>query len=166
MTATDYPQNGVFAMPGIDPAIVYAGGDLPFRPSQAPGNQAADPADGPGRPTVLVVDDMQMVADTTAEILNRQGFRAVTAYNGVSALRLVEDLKPDYLLADIVMPIMNGVELAIAVARSQPATRIVLFSGQAGVTDFLREAKIQGYDFEILAKPIHPEKLIAYLKKK
>lgn len=112
------------------------------------------------KPTILVVDDQQLLADTTAEILNQSGFRASRAYGGHSALEIARKLKPDYLLTDILMPGMNGVELAITVSKELPKTRIVLFSGQAGITDILRQAKEDGYVFELLAKPIHPEKLV------
>ena len=118
------------------------------------------------KPTILVVDDQQLLADTTAEILNQSGFRASRAYAGQSALEIARKLKPDYLLTDILMPGMNGVELAIIVSKELPKTRIVLFSGQAGITDILRQAKEDGYLFELLAKPIHPEKLVERLRQK
>ena len=118
------------------------------------------------KPTILVVDDQHIIADTTAEVLNRSGFRATRAYNGHSALDMALELKPDYLLTDIMMPGMNGIELAITIQQQLPATLIVLFSGQAGITDILRQAEDNGHEFSLLAKPIHPEKLLEYLKKK
>lgn len=118
-----------------------------------------------GKPTILVVDDQHMIADTTAEVLNRSGFRAVRAYNGHSALDIALELRPDYLLTDIMMPGMNGLDLAIVIQKQLPATLIVLISGQAGIAEILREAK-DGHEFSLLAKPIHPEKLLEYLKKK
>jgi CheY-like chemotaxis protein len=133
---------------------------------------AAEEQDGAGisrqlrKPTILVVDDQQMIANTTTMVLNQSGFRAECAYNGQSALERALNLKPDYLLTDIVMPGMNGVDLAICVRNQLPATVIVLISGQAGITDLLREAKDGGHEFNLLAKPIHPEKLLEYLKKK
>lgn len=118
------------------------------------------------RPTILVVDDQQMIADTTTMVLNQSGFRAERAYSGQSALDMALNLKPDYLLTDIVMQGMNGVDLAIRIRRELPATVIVLISGQAGVTDLLRQAHESGHEFNLLAKPIHPEKLLEYLKSK
>jgi CheY-like chemotaxis protein len=118
------------------------------------------------KPTVLVVDDQQMVADTTAEVLNRSGYRAVCAYSGESALALALELKPDYLLTDVLMPGMNGVELAIAISKQLPKTKIVLFSGQAGLSDSLTQATDNGYSFDLLAKPLHPSKLLQHLKQK
>jgi CheY-like chemotaxis protein len=116
------------------------------------------------KPSILVVDDQQIIADSLLDILNGAGFRAVVAYDGVSALRMAESAPPDYLLTDVVMPVMNGVELAIAISKKYPATRIVLFSGQVGISDILLQGKQQGYEFDLIAKPIHPDKLIDHLK--
>jgi CheY-like chemotaxis protein len=118
------------------------------------------------KPTILVVDDQRMIADTTAEVLNQSGFRASRTYSSHSALEMARELKPDYLLTDVLMPGMNGVELAIEIARELPMTRIILFSGQAGITDILHRAKDNGYVFELLSKPIHPEKLVDHLRRK
>lgn len=118
------------------------------------------------KPTVLVVDDQQMIADTTKEVLKRLGFKAVSTYSGDSALQIAAKMKPDYLLTDVLMPGMNGVELAIMIKNQMPATRIVLFSGQAGITDIMAKARADGYNFELLAKPIHPEKLVEHLRRK
>lgn len=118
------------------------------------------------KPTILVVDDQQLIADTTRDVLNRLGFKAVSAYNGQSALKIAAKLKPDYLLTDVLMPGMNGVDLAIALQKEMPKTKIVLFSGQAGITDIVSKAKADGHIFDLLAKPIHPEKLLEHLKRK
>jgi CheY-like chemotaxis protein len=90
------------------------------------------------KPTILVVDDHKIIADTTAEILNRFGFRAVRTYDAQTALQIAAKLKPDFLLTDVSMPIMNGVELAIVITKLLPATKILLFSGQAGVSNSAR----------------------------
>jgi CheY-like chemotaxis protein len=118
------------------------------------------------RPTILVVDDQQVIADTTMMVLNQSGFRAERAYSSQSGLEMALKMKPDYLLSDIVMPGMNGIDLAIRVRRELPSTVIVLISGQTGVTDLLRDAHERGHEFNLLAKPTHPEKLLEYLKQK
>jgi CheY-like chemotaxis protein len=118
------------------------------------------------KPTILVVDDEKIIADTTAEILNRFGFRAVRTYDAQTALQIAAKLKPDFLLTDVSMPTMNWVELAIAITKLLPATKILLFSGQAGISDNLRERGEEGYAFDIVAKPIHPEKLMEHLKER
>lgn len=114
--------------------------------------------------TVLVADDEHLIADTTAEILKRSGFNAVCAYDGLSALELALRINPDFVLTDVVMPRMNGVQLAIAVRKALPATAILLLSGQAGITEIVEGGRHEGYLFELIAKPIHPEKLLQRLR--
>lgn len=116
------------------------------------------------QPRILVVDDERLLADTTAAVLRRAGFNAKTAYDGFTALEMTSSFHPDYLLTDIMMPGMNGVELAITISQMYPATRILLFSGQAGIADILMDSKIKGYEFPLLAKPVHPKRLIEGLR--
>jgi DNA-binding response OmpR family regulator len=115
--------------------------------------------------TVMIVDDEETLANTTAEILNAAGFYAFVAYDGETALDLAAKLLPDILLTDVVMPNMNGVELALAVEDKFPQTTVILFSGQAGTSDIIDRAQAEGHSFELLAKPIHPLKLIERLKR-
>jgi CheY-like chemotaxis protein len=115
-------------------------------------------------PKVLVVDDERRIADTLTEILQMSGFQVATAYDGREALEAVGRFHPDYLLSDVLMPRMNGVELAIAIQKMFPSARILLFSGQAGISEILLEGKKQGFEFEVIAKPVHPLKLIERLK--
>ena len=116
--------------------------------------------------TVVVVDDERVIADTTKEILKRSGFDAHCAYDGHSGLELAIQLSPDFVLTDVVMPNMNGVQLAIALSKALPATEILLLSGQAGVTEILDRGRREGYTFELIAKPVHPEKLLQRLGQK
>ncbi len=115
---------------------------------------------------VLVVDDEQLIADTITEILKRNGFNAVCAYSGEQALQVARRFSPDCLLADVLMPFMNGVELAITIRKISAATRILLFSGHANSADLLNEARLRGHHFDVVAKPIHPEKLMQLLREK
>ena len=112
---------------------------------------------------VLVVDDERLLADTTAAILRGVGFDTQVAYDGWEALETARSFHPDYLLTDIMMPMMNGVELAIAITKMFPAAKIWLFSGQTGISDILENGHSQGYNFPLLAKPVHPLRLIESL---
>jgi CheY-like chemotaxis protein len=120
--------------------------------------------DDPVKPRVLIVDDERLLADTTAAILGSAGFRTTTAYDGWEALETARSFHPDYLLTDVMMPLMNGIELAIAVTKMLPNTKIVLFSGQAGISEIVEEGHAHGYEFPLLAKPVHPLRLIEALK--
>ena len=149
----------------IDPEIFQAG-DKFFNDLYAARRSRAD-ADEPDSdsPSILVVDDHRLIADSLAEILNLSGFRPAVAYDGETALKIALELHPDYLLTDVVMPSMNGVDLAVTVRKKLPDTTILLFSGQAGTKDMLEEARREGYSFDLVSKPIHPELLLEYLRR-
>lgn len=116
------------------------------------------------KPGILVVDDERVLADTTAAVLRGAGYDAKTAYDGYDALEIIKTFHPDFVLTDIMMPAMNGLELAITIRKTYPRTRVVLFSGQAGIADMLEESRTRGYEFPLLAKPIHPSQLIEKLR--
>ena len=113
---------------------------------------------------VLVVDDEHRIADTLAAILNQSGFDAFAVYTGISAVDRARELSPDLVISDVIMPDMNGIEAAILIRRMLPACKILLFSGQAATADLLERARTQGHEFEILAKPVHPQDLLAKLR--
>lgn len=110
---------------------------------------------------VFVVDDERCIADTLAVILRTSGFDANVYYDAHSALAQLDSLRPDLVITDVVMPGMSGIEMAVLIRDRQPACKILLFSGQAATADMLEEARRRGYDFELLAKPIHPTDLLA-----
>ena len=137
--------------------------DLPGDSALASSN--LNPGNEERRRTVLIVDDEPLIADTLAEILNNSGnFVAVAVYDGASALEQVRNTGPDILITDVVMPEMNGIELAKAIKSLYPKTRIVLLSGQAQTRDFMQQAEHEGYGFELWAKPIHPDIVLERLK--
>ncbi len=115
---------------------------------------------------ILVVDDERVISDTMAVILNQAGFEARAVLSGKNAIKTLESFTPDVLLCDVIMPEMNGIELALRMRHLVPGCRILLFSGQAATSTLLEEAKAQGHEFEILAKPIHPSELLQKLRNK
>ncbi|MFC5865394.1 response regulator [Acidicapsa dinghuensis] len=116
------------------------------------------------KPRVLVADDERVIADTLAMILNNSGFQARVAYSGEKALELASEYRPDMLISDVIMGGLNGIDAAIRIREILPAIKILLFSGQAATADLLEKARAQGYEFEILAKPVHPQDLLAKLR--
>src|SRR5262245_32166648 len=115
------------------------------------------------KPRVLVVDDERVIADTLATILNQNGFEATAVYTGTDAVDRAVANRPDLVISDVIMPDMNGIEAAIRIRRALPGCKILLFSGQAATADLLEKARSQGHEFEILAKPVYPQDLLARL---
>jgi CheY-like chemotaxis protein len=117
-----------------------------------------------GKPKVLVADDERVIADTLSIILNQAGFEATAVYSGEKAVETAKTLKPDMLISDVIMNDLNGIDAAIRIRELLPTIKILLFSGQAATADLLEKAHAQGYDFEILAKPVHPQDLLSKLR--
>ena len=112
---------------------------------------------------VLILDDEQLIANTLALILNRNGFEARAVYNAKEAIETAAELSPDVLISDVIMEGMTGIEAAIRISELVPKCRIILFSGQAATADLLERAEANGHHFEIIAKPIHPRLLLDWL---
>jgi CheY-like chemotaxis protein len=116
------------------------------------------------KPKVLVVDDERVIADTLAMILNQSGFEARAVYSGEKAVEQASSFKPDMLITDVIMADLNGIDAAIMIRALLPNIKILLFSGQAATADLLEKARAKGYEFEILAKPVHPQDLLSRLQ--
>ena len=127
----------------------------------APPTDERPSGEGSYRKRILVVDDETAIADTIAKILTLSGYAAVAAYDGDSALETALITPPELLLTDVVLPGMNGVELAITIKRFYPDCKILLFSGQASTTDLLANAHSSGHRFTLLSKPVPPQDLLA-----
>lgn len=134
----------------------------PIGTEQADSSSAAI---GEGR-RIFVIDDEDTIADSLAEILKGHGFDAVPFYEGKDAIDSARERCPDIVLSDVIMPRLNGIETVLAIRQTCPAARIVLFSGQAGTADILRQARADGHEFELLPKPLHPEQLLRQLKRR
>jgi DNA-binding NtrC family response regulator len=127
------------------------------------GLKPAPEEDGSMKRSILVVDDERSITDTLVMILNEAGFEARGAYNGLEGATQARAQCPNILLSDVLMPKMDGIQLALEVLKACPETRIVLISGQAATADYLERARSQGYEFEFLPKPLEPEELLAHL---
>jgi CheY-like chemotaxis protein len=109
---------------------------------------------------ILVVDDEKRIADTLTAILRLKNYHAEAAYDGLRGIEMYRRLQPALVISDVVMPGMTGIEMAIALQQEFSKCRVLLFSGQGATSDLLELARAQGYEFEVLAKPVHPDQLL------
>ena len=117
-------------------------------------------------PLILVADDERVVAESLVQILQQGGFEAAYALNGEAAVQSARKNRPDVVICDILMPVMNGLEAAKQIRTILPQTNIILFSGQAAAAKLLERAEADGYRFELLANPVDPEVLLAIIARK
>lgn len=113
-------------------------------------------------PSIIVIDDDNLVRRTLATILERDGHAVRGASNGRDALALIRSEPPDILITDIIMPEMDGISFIREIRASLPAMKILAISGggRASNLEFLELAKSMGAD-DILRKPIDRKKLLA-----
>src|SRR5579862_4738220 len=112
---------------------------------------------------IYVVDDEHIIANTLSAILRGSGYDSIAFYSAESALASCERQRPDFVISDVSMPGMNGVEMAMQLRTRFPKCGVLLFSGQFGTRELLDKAYEKGFDFELLTKPVHPKDLLAKL---
>lgn len=115
-------------------------------------------------PRILIADDEKVIADSLVKILSNNGYEAHAVYSGEDAVETAVRIRPDIVLTDVVMGLMSGVVAGMMIRRSVPECRVILISGQAGITPLLQIGESKGHVFELLAKPIDPDRLLEYLK--
>jgi CheY-like chemotaxis protein len=113
---------------------------------------------------VLIVDDKRVIADSLAVILKTKGYIVRIAYSAEEALQLAPEFRPDALISDVMMPGINGVELAIRFRNEFPHCRVLLISGNMATAGLLAESERQGYVHTILPKPLHPSEVLQFLE--
>lgn len=109
---------------------------------------------------LLIVDDERTITNSLATIFSIQGYETRGVYSAEEARALLQDWTPDLAIIDVLLPQMNGIELAILLKAEFPKCRLMLFSGQTVTGDLLEFAKGRGHEFEVVAKPVHPELLL------
>ena len=113
---------------------------------------------------ILVVDDVMPNVLLLKVMLTNEKFNVVTASNGTTALSMVQSEKPDLILLDIMMPDLNGYEVAQRL-KADPATAgipIIFLTALNSSEDIVRGFRIGGNDF--ISKPFNKEVLIVRVK--
>ena len=106
---------------------------------------------------ILLAEDDDSMRHYLSRALERTGYEVVSVDRGTAALPLIEAERFDLLLTDIVMPEMDGIELAQIVAQVSPETRVMFITGFAAVT--LRAERVAP-EAKVLSKPFHLRDLV------
>ena len=112
-------------------------------------------------PTILIVDDEEIIRDLCARIL--KDYRILQAGNGQEALQLLDNNTVDLILADIMMPVMTGLDLLQKVKEQNPEQLVIVMTGYADKDIILRALKAHADDF--IQKPINLLQLKTAIKK-
>ncbi|MGA2549627.1 MAG: response regulator [Burkholderiaceae bacterium] len=101
--------------------------------------------------TILVVDDEYANAEVLALILADEGYRVVCAANGAEGLEKIRDAHPDLVILDIMMPVMDGAEMAKQM-RASPETRHIKIILNSSLSESVARQRCDSYD-GFLRKP-------------
>lgn len=114
---------------------------------------------------VLVIEDNQDNMKLITFILEKNGFKTITAENGKKGIELALKEKPDFILLDIQLPDMDGVHVLEIIRKSEIGGKItvIAFTSYAMVGD--RERLLQAGCNGYIEKPIDPETIIAEIKR-
>ena len=115
-----------------------------------------------GRKTILVAEDEDSNYELVKIVLQKR-YRLLRAHNGIEAVTIFEEEKPDLILMDIRMPEMNGLDATRIIKEVNPSIPVVALSAYA-FEENIREAKMAGCN-EFMAKPFKVENLIDMVKK-
>lgn len=106
---------------------------------------------------ILLAEDDKVMREYLTRALERSGYAVSAVDRGTAALPLLENERFDLLLTDIVMPEMDGIELAQKCAEIAPETRVMFITGFAAVTLKAGKAMPQA---RVLSKPFHLRDLV------
>lgn len=111
---------------------------------------------------VLVVDDNPNSLGMINMALGDIGIAVLVALNGQQALNVLEQVTPDVILLDAVMPVMDGFECALEIRQTLPLTPIIFMTGLSDEEDIVKAFEAGGTDYII--KPIKPQELLARIR--
>jgi len=110
-------------------------------------------------PHVLIVEDDNSLRDLFSEVLESDGFKTSIASNGAEGIQMFDEVNPDLVLLDLLMPKMDGWEALERVRKISECPAIIV-TGQGTTEDIIRGLLEAGAD-DYLVKPFGIKKLIA-----
>lgn len=117
----------------------------------------------PEEAKILVVDDEENIRFTVSNILNANGYAVHTASNGEEALSALKKHSYDFVLCDVKMPRMDGMELLRTLQINKISTTMIMMSAYGNIDSAIEAIKAGAYDY--IPKPFKPEELILTIKK-
>lgn len=108
--------------------------------------------------TILIVDDEESILKSLSGILEDEGYKTISACDGVEALAVAQRETPDLVMLDIWMPRMEGLETLQRLKELYPALIVIMMSGHGTIETAVKSTKMGAYDF--IEKPLSLDKVI------
>ncbi|SDU18401.1 hybrid sensor histidine kinase/response regulator [Desulfobacula phenolica] len=103
--------------------------------------------------SILVVDDEEDIRDVLEIALMDIGYTVLLAENGEKAFEIFKSKRPQIVITDIKMPVMDGIELLRQIKRENPATEVLMITGHGDMDLTIRSLKHEAMDF--ITKPVN-----------
>lgn len=114
-------------------------------------------------PRILLVDDAAFMRMRCAKLLNEHGYETLEAENGSDAVEKYLAHRPDLVLMDITMPIMDGIAATQKLKSLDPNAKVVMVSALGQQTMVMEAIKSGALDF--IVKPFQPEKILSTVQR-
>lgn len=111
---------------------------------------------------VLLVEDEQTLGMIVKDTLTDEGFEIELAQNGVEGLRLFFECRPDILVADVMMPELDGFEMVDKIRQTDKTTPILFLTARSAIKDVIEGFELGANDY--LKKPFNMQELIVRIK--
>lgn len=112
--------------------------------------------------SILVAEDSPETATLIKFSLEKAGYKVSVAPDGLEALQMVEELNPDLIITDILMPGMNGFELLGELKQRNKNIKTIVLAVQKSDEDIVRGLDYGAMDF--IQKPFSPREMVARVK--
>jgi len=112
---------------------------------------------------LLIIDDEENMRHMLSSLLNKSGYRVDTASDGADALEKVDQTLYDFILCDLKMPNMSGMEFFETARDKLWATTVIMMSAYGNIDTAVEAMKKGAYDF--ISKPFKPDEVLLTLKK-
>jgi len=114
-------------------------------------------------PKILLVDDAAFMRMRCSKLLTEHGFEVAEAENGQEAIAMYQSYRPDLVLMDITMPVMDGITATREIKNLDPDAKVVMVSALGQQTMVIEAIKAGAKDFVV--KPFEPEKILSTVRK-
>lgn len=118
----------------------------------------------PAKPTVLVVDDERAARDIMGEMLAHAGYEVMYAAHGAEALAIVDRCRIDFIIMDMLMPVMDGLTATRRLKSDLDTARIPILALTGDPGAALREEAMAAGCDTYLTKPVNPVSLISLVQ--
>ena len=111
----------------------------------------------------MIVDDEKSIRQSLSDVLRDEGFDVILASDGHRALKMLDSNRPDLVILDIWMPVMDGTEVLKEIKARQPDLQVIMISGHGNIEAAVKTIKLGAYDY--IEKPLSLEAVLLTVKR-